>query len=52
MRWLMDPIAKTLEVLRLEGGRWSILGTRAGDDTVRAEPFEAIEFSLGEFWVE
>jgi Uma2 family endonuclease len=50
--WLMDPIARTLEVLRLEGGRWSILVTRAGEDAVRAEPFEAIEFSLGEFWVE
>lgn len=50
--WLMDPIARTLEVLRLEGGRWSILVTRAGGDAVRAEPFEAIEFSLGEFWVE
>ena len=50
--WLMDPIARTLEVLRLEGGRWTILVTHAGDDTVRVEPFEAIEFSLGEFWVE
>ena len=50
--WLMDPIARTLEVLRLEGERWSILATRAGNDAVRAEPFEAIEFSLGEFWVE
>ena len=50
--WLMDPIARTLEVLRLEGGRWSILVTHAGDATLRAEPFEAIEFSLGEFWTE
>jgi Uma2 family endonuclease len=50
--WLMDPIARTLEVLRLEGGRWTILVTHAGDDTVRVEPFEAIEFSLGQFWVE
>jgi transposase len=50
--WLMDPIARTLEVLRLEAGRWSILETRAGDETVRAEPFDAIEFSLGEFWTD
>jgi Uma2 family endonuclease len=50
--WLMDPIARTLEVLRLEGARWSILVTRTGEEAVRAEPFEAIEFSLGEFWVE
>jgi Uma2 family endonuclease len=52
LAWLMDPIAKTLEVLRLEGGRWTILATHAGDATVRVEPFEAIEFGLGEFWVE
>jgi Uma2 family endonuclease len=50
--WLMDPIARTLEVLRLESGRWTIMVTHAGDDTVRVEPFEALEFSLGEFWVE
>ena len=50
--WLMDPIARTLEVLRFEGGRWTILVTHAGDATVRVEPFEAIEFGLGEFWVD
>lgn len=25
--WLLDPLARTLEVLRLENGRWSILAT-------------------------
>jgi hypothetical protein len=49
---LIDPLARTLEVLRLEGGRWTIVFTHAGSEAVRAEPFDAIEFTLGEFWVD
>lgn len=44
--WIVDPLERTLEVLRLENGRWSILGSYADDVVVRAEPFEAIELSL------
>lgn len=36
--WLIDPIARTAEVLRLEAGRWTILSTWAGPAVVRAEP--------------
>ena len=50
--WLLDPLARTLEVLRLADGRWTILATHAGTDLVRAEPFDAIELTLTEFWVE
>jgi Uma2 family endonuclease len=48
--WLMDPLARTLEVLWLEGGRWTILATHAGNEVVRAEPFEAIELELSALW--
>jgi hypothetical protein len=48
--WLIDPAAKTLEVLRLESGRWLVVGLHAGDDVVRAEPFDAIEVRLGRLW--
>ncbi len=48
--WLLDPIAKTLEVLRLEGGRWIVAGLHGDDDVVRAEPFEAIELRLRRLW--
>ena len=48
--WLVDPIAQTLEVLRLENGRWSILNTWAKSDVVPAEPFEAIELDLTLLW--
>lgn len=50
--WLVDPIARTLEVLRLEDGRWSILGTHADDARVRAEPFDAIELELAALWAD
>ena len=48
--WLVDPIACTLEVLRLEEGRWTILSTWSGLDTVRADPFDAIDLDLSLLW--
>jgi Uma2 family endonuclease len=50
--WLLDPLARTLEVLRLENGRWTILATHAGADVVHAEPFEAVELELAILWGE
>jgi Uma2 family endonuclease len=48
--WLADPIARTLEILRLESGRWTIAATFADFAGVRAEPFDAIELDLGLLW--
>jgi Uma2 family endonuclease len=48
--WLIDPAARTLEALRLNGGRWVLLGAHGGDDVVRAEPFQAIEIPLERLW--
>jgi Uma2 family endonuclease len=50
--WLVDPALQTLEVFRLEGGRWVLLGTHAGDEVVRAEPFVEIDLELGLLWSE
>ena len=50
--WLVDPLARTLEVLRLEGGHWSLLDTHVGNASVRAEPFEAIELEVAVLWEE
>jgi Uma2 family endonuclease len=50
--WIVDPIARTLEGLRLEGERWVILATHAGDARIRAEPFDAIELELGLLWAD
>ena len=48
--WLVDPLARTLEVLRLESGRWMIVATHSGDDVVRAEPLGDIVLDLRALW--
>lgn len=50
--WLADPIARTLDALRLEGGRWTIIATWSGIVTVQAEPFDAIDLDLSLLWEE
>ncbi len=50
--WLVDPAARTLEVLRLEAGRWTILVTHAGSEVVRAEPFIEVELELASLWAD
>jgi Uma2 family endonuclease len=48
--WLCDPRIQTLEVYRLENGRWAEIDTFEGNVKVRAEPFEAIELDLERIW--
>jgi Uma2 family endonuclease len=48
--WLVDPDVHTLEVFRLEGSRYVLLGTYTGDARVHAEPFEVFELELGVLW--
>jgi len=50
--WLVDPLLRTLEVLRLAEGRWSILGVYEEAAKVRAEPFDAIELDLALLWTD
>jgi Uma2 family endonuclease len=50
--WLLHPGERTLEVLRFESGRWSILATHADDAIVRAEPFDAVGIDLLPLWGE
>ena len=48
--WIVDPRIQTLEVFRLEDGRWVELDTWEGEAVVRAEPFDAIELDLAALW--
>jgi Uma2 family endonuclease len=48
--WLVDPLVKTLEVLRLDGDGYRIVATWHDDAKVRAEPFGAIELELAVLW--
>lgn len=50
--WLVDPDLRTLEIFRLEGTRYLLLGTHTDEASVRAEPFDAIELSLRVLWEE
>jgi len=48
--WLVNPLARTLEVLRREGTRWLEVAAFDGNTVVRAEPFDAIELELARWW--
>ena len=48
--WLIDPIARTLEVYRHGGDLWHRLAVFHDDARIRAEPFDAVELPLGVLW--
>jgi Uma2 family endonuclease len=48
--WLINAVQQTLEVYRLDQGKWTLVDTHEGSERVRAEPFEAIELDLGPLW--
>lgn len=50
--WLLNPLSRTLEVLRWQSGSWLIAGTYGNDDVVRAEPFAAVEVPLRLVWAQ
>lgn len=50
--WLVDPLARTLEVLVLDGDRWAIAEVHGGSDVVRAEPFSAVDIELARLWID
>ena len=49
--WFVDPLARTLEVYRLEAGHWIVASVHGGNDVVRATPFEAVELALDRWWL-
>lgn len=50
--WLIDPLEKTLDIFRLEAGRWVVVGLYMEDDRVCTEPFNQIEITLSDLWQE
>jgi len=50
--WIVDPMLHTLEIYRLDGERWVVVGQHGGDDPVAAEPFEALMLDPSRWWLE
>jgi Uma2 family endonuclease len=48
--WLVDPLARTLEVLRLDGSTYRLVSAWRDGAVVRAEPFDAVELDLASLW--
>src|SRR5262245_37369035 len=48
--WFIDPLARLLEIYRLDGGRWVVAGAHGGGDLLRAEPFEAAALDPSRWW--
>jgi Uma2 family endonuclease len=48
--WLVDPLARTVEVYRLDGDSYRFVAAHGERELARIEPFEAIELELGALW--
>jgi Uma2 family endonuclease len=48
--WIVDPQAEVLTVYRHSGSAYEVALTAGGDETVHAEPFEAVALPLAVFW--
>jgi len=48
--WLVNATERTLEVLRLRDGAWTIVAVFGDADRVSAEPFGAVPLELGRLW--
>lgn len=50
--WLVDPLARTLEALALQDGRWTVMGLFQEQDTVSVAPFAEMTLELGALWAD
>jgi Uma2 family endonuclease len=48
--WLVDPIARLIEVFRLESAGYRFVDAYGEQERARIEPFEAIELELAALW--
>jgi Uma2 family endonuclease len=49
--WIVNPLARTLEVYRLFDGRWTLLQTSVNDEVVQAEPFGNVSLEMSRWWL-
>jgi Uma2 family endonuclease len=48
--WLLNPVAKYLEVHALRGAEWVHVATFGDGEDVAAPPFEAVPFKIDDLW--
>jgi Uma2 family endonuclease len=48
--WLLDPLARVLEVFRRAELGWLLVACYEGDDVASAEPFDAAPLDLAALW--
>lgn len=48
--WMIDPLRRTLLVLRRQAKHWLEVDWYEDDDQVRAEPFDNVELDLARLW--
>ncbi|MCE9574603.1 MAG: Uma2 family endonuclease [Deltaproteobacteria bacterium] len=49
--WIVDPLARTLEIFTRDRDHWSFIAAHATDEKVRAVPFDAVELDLAGWWL-
>lgn len=49
--WIVDPLARTLEVYRREGAVWVYASRFEGDAPVRVDPFAEVELEIARWWL-
>jgi hypothetical protein len=47
----VDPVAKTLEAMKLSNQGWISIGSFGGDEWIQLEPFDGLKLDLSLFWV-
>jgi Uma2 family endonuclease len=48
--WILDPLVRTVECYRLNGGMWVVDRTHTSDEPLRAAPFDAVEIDVARCW--
>jgi hypothetical protein len=48
--WIVDPLARVLEVFENSRGRW-VLADAVSEDVVSAPPFLGLHFDVGDLWM-
>jgi hypothetical protein len=48
--WVVDPMARVLEVFDNDGGRW-VLSLAVAEDEIAAPPFKRLRFDVSDLWM-